>query len=171
MAVVNEVEQHPAAAAGGARPHGDGAVERERLRMMMLIRRFEERTSQSYTQTKIGGFCHIYIGQEATAVGSIAALRPDDPIITAYRDHGHALARGMDPRHAMAEMYGRATGCASPDSAGWSRGTTRRSGNCRAGSPCACTAWGSGRATGSASWPRTAWNECCSTWRRCGSVR
>ncbi|MCC7191719.1 MAG: pyruvate dehydrogenase (acetyl-transferring) E1 component subunit alpha [Phycisphaeraceae bacterium] len=89
----------------------DAGRRREMLRMMMLIRRFEERTSQSYTQTKIGGFCHIYIGQEATAVGSIAALRPDDPIITAYRDHGHALARGMAPRYCMAEMYGRITGC------------------------------------------------------------
>jgi pyruvate dehydrogenase E1 component alpha subunit len=83
----------------------------ELLRQMLLIRRFEERTMQGYTQQKIGGFCHIYIGQEATAVGSIAALRPADPLITAYRDHGHALARGMDPRSAMAEMFGRSTGC------------------------------------------------------------
>jgi pyruvate dehydrogenase E1 component alpha subunit len=81
------------------------------LRQMLLIRRFEERTMQSYTQQKVGGFCHIYIGQEATAVGSIAALRPDDPLITAYRDHGHALARGMEPQAAMAEMFGRAAGC------------------------------------------------------------
>ena len=79
---------------------------------MMLIRRFEERTMQSYQQAKIGGFCHIYIGQEATAVGSIAALKDDDPIVTAYRDHGHALARGMDPNACMAEMYGKVTGCA-----------------------------------------------------------
>ena len=84
----------------------------EMLRQMMLIRRFEERTMQSFQQQKIGGFCHIYIGQEATAVGSIAALRPEDPIITAYRDHGHALARGMDPNACMAEMFGKATGCA-----------------------------------------------------------
>lgn len=81
------------------------------LRQMMLIRRFEERAAQSYQQAKIGGFCHLYIGQEAVAVGSIAALRPDDPIITAYRDHGHALARGMDPRYAMAELFGKITGC------------------------------------------------------------
>ena len=78
---------------------------------MMLIRRFEQRTAQSYQQVKIGGFCHLYTGQEAVAVGSIAALRDDDPIITAYRDHGHALARGMNPGVAMAEMFGRATGC------------------------------------------------------------
>jgi len=82
------------------------------LESMMLIRRFEERTAQSYQQAKIGGFCHLYIGQEAVAVGSIGALRPDDPIITAYRDHGHALARGMHPNYAMAEMYGKITGCA-----------------------------------------------------------
>jgi len=82
------------------------------LRRMLLIRRFEERTAQSYQQAKIGGFCHLYIGQEAVAVGSIAALRDDDPIITAYRDHGHALARGMHPNHAMAEMFGKVTGCA-----------------------------------------------------------
>ena len=82
------------------------------LRQMILIRRFEERTAQSYQQAKIGGFCHLYIGQEAVAVGSIAALQPTDPIITAYRDHGHALARGMHPNYCMAEMYGKITGCA-----------------------------------------------------------
>ena len=63
-------------------------------------------------QAHIGGFCHIYIGQEATAVGTVAALLDDDPIITAYRDHGHALARGMHPNYCMAEMYGKVTGCA-----------------------------------------------------------
>ena len=67
---------------------------------------------QSYQQAKIGGFCHIYSGQEAVAVGATWALRDDDPLITAYRDHGHALARGMDPKHCMAEMYGRTEGCA-----------------------------------------------------------
>lgn len=83
----------------------------ELLGQMMLIRRFEERTMQSYMQQKIGGFCHIYIGQEAVAVGSIAALRDEDPIITAYRDHGHGLARGMHPNYAMAELFGKITGC------------------------------------------------------------
>ena len=81
------------------------------LRQMMLIRRFEERAAQGYQQAKIGGFCHLYIGQEATAVGSIAALREDDPVITAYRDHGHALARGLDPNRVMAELYGKIAGC------------------------------------------------------------
>src|SRR5437764_12894633 len=114
MAVVNEVEQHPAAAAGVARPHGDGAVERERLRMMMLIPRFEERTYQEYTKPgqRIGGFCHLYSGQEAVAVG-IASIfqKGKDYLINGYRDHGHSLALGMDPNVAMAEMFGRATGC------------------------------------------------------------
>ena len=78
---------------------------------MMLIRRFEERTMQSYMQQQIGGFCHIYIGQEAVAVGSIGALKNDDPIVGAYRDHGFALARGMHPNYCMAEMFGKVTGC------------------------------------------------------------
>jgi pyruvate dehydrogenase E1 component alpha subunit len=82
------------------------------LRDMMLIREFEIRTMQAYQEKKIGGFCHVYIGQEAVAVGCTAAIRPDDPMITAYRDHGHALARGMDPKHCMAEMFGRIGGCA-----------------------------------------------------------
>ncbi len=82
------------------------------LRDMMLIREFELRTMAAYQQAKIGGFCHVYIGQEATAVGTIASVDPDDPVITAYRDHGHALARGMSARACMAEMFGKATGCA-----------------------------------------------------------
>ena len=90
---------------------GDDTLRRW-LRMMMLIREFETRCGQAYQQAKIGGFCHLYIGQEATAVGSVAAVRPDDPIITAYRDHGHAIARGMHPKYAMAEMYGKIGGCA-----------------------------------------------------------
>jgi pyruvate dehydrogenase E1 component alpha subunit len=82
------------------------------LRDMMLIREFENRTAQAYQAAKIGGFCHLYIGQEATAVGTVAAIEHDDPIVTAYRDHGHALARGMDPNACMAEMFGKITGCA-----------------------------------------------------------
>ena len=85
---------------------------RDWLRQMLLIREFEVRTMQAYQDKKIGGFCHIYIGQEAVAVGCTAAVRHGDPIITAYRDHGHALARGMDPKYCMAEMYGRIGGCA-----------------------------------------------------------
>ena len=79
---------------------------------MLLIREFEVRTMQAYQNRLIGGFCHIYVGQEAVAVGALAALEPTDPIITAYRDHGHALARGMDPKYCMAEMFGRIGGCA-----------------------------------------------------------
>ncbi|MCC6322498.1 MAG: pyruvate dehydrogenase (acetyl-transferring) E1 component subunit alpha [Phycisphaerales bacterium] len=82
------------------------------LRDMLLIREFEVRCAQAYQQAKIGGFCHLYIGQEACAVGTIAAVNPDDPVITAYRDHGHALARGMNPGACMAEMFGKITGCA-----------------------------------------------------------
>ena len=82
------------------------------LRQMMLIREFEVRTMQAYQNRKIGGFCHVYIGQEAVAVGSLACLRPEDPVITAYRDHGHALARGMAAKYCMAEMYGKIGGCA-----------------------------------------------------------
>ncbi|MBA4120112.1 MAG: pyruvate dehydrogenase (acetyl-transferring) E1 component subunit alpha [Isosphaera sp.] len=82
------------------------------LRDMIMIREFENRCAQAYQQAKIGGFCHLYIGQEALAVGTIASVEHDDPIITAYRDHGHALARGMTPRACMAEMFGKATGCA-----------------------------------------------------------
>jgi pyruvate dehydrogenase E1 component alpha subunit len=79
---------------------------------MYLIREFENRTAQAYQQAKIGGFCHLYTGQEATAVGTINSINHDDPIVTAYRDHAHALARGMDPGVCMAEMFGKITGCA-----------------------------------------------------------
>jgi pyruvate dehydrogenase E1 component subunit alpha len=83
----------------------------EMLSLMLLIRRFEERASQQYQAQKIGGFCHLYIGQEAVVVGAIAACRPDDYLITAYRDHAHALARGTSPDSCMAELYGKETGC------------------------------------------------------------
>ncbi len=82
------------------------------LRDMMLIREFEVRCAQAYQQAKIGGFCHLYIGQEACAVGTINSVEHDDPVVTAYRDHGHALARGMDAGACMAEMFGKITGCA-----------------------------------------------------------
>jgi pyruvate dehydrogenase E1 component alpha subunit len=82
------------------------------LRDMLLIREFEIRCMQAYQEKKIGGFCHVYIGQEAVAVGCTQAVRHEDPIVTAYRDHGHALARGMAAKHCMAEMFGRIGGCA-----------------------------------------------------------
>ena len=78
---------------------------------MVRIRRFEERSLRSYQQGHIGGFLHLYIGQEAVAVGSVSMLGSDDHIITAYRDHGHALAAGMDFDECMAELYGKKTGC------------------------------------------------------------
>jgi pyruvate dehydrogenase E1 component alpha subunit len=83
----------------------------EMLAMMLLIRRFEERASQQYQAQKIGGFCHLYIGQEAVVTGAVAATRPDDYIITAYRDHAHALARGTSANACMAELFGKVTGC------------------------------------------------------------
>jgi len=81
------------------------------LRRMVLIRRFEEKAGEAYSLGKIGGFCHLYIGQEAVAVGSLAALRSDDYITCSYREHGHALARGLSARAVMAELFGKAAGC------------------------------------------------------------
>jgi pyruvate dehydrogenase E1 component subunit alpha len=81
------------------------------LRRMVLIRRFEERAGEAYAQGRIGGFCHLYIGQEAVATGSLAALRPDDYVFAAYREHAHAILRGTAPRAVMAELFGKRTGC------------------------------------------------------------
>ena len=82
----------------------------EFYRGMLMIRRFEEKAGQLYGMGLIGGFCHLYIGQEAVVVGMQAAIGPDDAVITSYRDHGHMLACGMDPRGVMAELTGRAGG-------------------------------------------------------------
>jgi pyruvate dehydrogenase E1 component alpha subunit len=90
----------------------DAELNQQLLRSMLLQRRFEERTAEAYALGKIGGFCHLYIGQEAVSTGSLSLLRPDDYIITTYRDHGQALARGMTPRAVMAELFGRIDGCA-----------------------------------------------------------
>jgi len=81
------------------------------LRQMLLVRRFEEKAGEAYATGKIGGFCHLYIGQEAVAVGTGAALRDDDYLFTSYREHAHALVRGMSARACMAELFGKATGC------------------------------------------------------------
>jgi pyruvate dehydrogenase E1 component alpha subunit len=78
---------------------------------MLLQRRFEERTAEAYALGMIGGFCHLYIGQEAVSTGVMSVLREDDYVITTYRDHGQALARGMTPRRVMAELFGRVDGC------------------------------------------------------------
>ena len=78
---------------------------------MLLLRKFEEKTGQLYGQQKIRGFCHLYIGQEALASGAMTAIRDDDNMITAYRDHGLAIVKGITPNECMAELYGKATGC------------------------------------------------------------
>ena len=80
-------------------------------RQMLLIRRFEGKAGQAYSLSKIKGYFHRYDGQEAVAVGTISVLNDDDAIITAYRDHGHALTRGVDPKACMAELFGKITGC------------------------------------------------------------
>ena len=83
----------------------------ELYRQMLLIRRFEEKSAEAYVAGKIGGFCHLYIGQEAVGVGAISAIRKDDYVLASYREHGLALAKGMAARSIMAELFGKATGC------------------------------------------------------------
>ena len=80
-------------------------------RQMLLVRRFEEKAAEIYSAGKIGGFCHLYIGQEAVAIGAISAIRKDDYVLASYREHAHALAKGMTADSLMAELYGKATGC------------------------------------------------------------
>ena len=99
----------PAAASKGAPPLGRAEAP-HLYRQMLLIRRFEERAQQVYVEGKIGGFLHLYIGQEAIACGIMSLLHKDDYFIGAYRDHGYTLARGADPKPLMAELMGRATG-------------------------------------------------------------
>jgi pyruvate dehydrogenase E1 component alpha subunit len=98
-----------------AQPHALDSARRDfyhgLLRRMTLIRRFEERAGEAYAQGRIGGFCHLYIGQEAVATGSLAALRPDDYVFAGYREHAHAILRGAAPRAVMAELFGKSTGC------------------------------------------------------------
>jgi pyruvate dehydrogenase E1 component alpha subunit len=89
------------------------AQRRRMLREMLLIRRFEEKAAEAYALGKIGGFCHLYIGQEAVAVGVSAALEPTDYVIASYREHGQALVRGIPARAVMAELFGKSTGCSS----------------------------------------------------------
>ena len=90
---------------------GDAAQHKELLHAMLLQRRFEEKVAEAYALGKIGGFCHLYIGQEAVGTGVISMLRHDDYVITTYRDHGQAICRGMTPRSVMAELFGRIDGC------------------------------------------------------------
>jgi pyruvate dehydrogenase E1 component alpha subunit len=81
------------------------------FRQMLLVRRFEEKAAEAYSMGKIGGFCHLYIGQEAVAIGSISAIRRDDYVLTSYREHAHAIAKGVSADAVMAELFGKAGGC------------------------------------------------------------
>jgi dihydrolipoamide dehydrogenase len=116
----NDVPPHPAPPPPVGRALSAGlALTREHrddllklYRQMYLIRRFEERTQVEYTKAKIGGYCHLNLGEEATVVGGIAALEAGDYIYTSYREHGHAIARGVDPKTVMAELFGKETGVA-----------------------------------------------------------
>lgn len=103
----------PAGADVAAPPRPSAEIEHlaKLYRQMLLIRRVEEESARGYAQGKIGGFLHLYIGQEAVAVGALAALKPDDYVLTTYRDHGIALAKGMAPGALLAELYGKVTGC------------------------------------------------------------
>jgi pyruvate dehydrogenase E1 component alpha subunit len=89
----------------------EAGTAREWLATMMLIRRFEERAGEMYAKAKIGGFLHLAIGEEATIVGAVRALRDEDYLISTYRSHGHAIARGTSPNAVMAELFGREDGC------------------------------------------------------------
>src|SRR5881296_4730955 len=91
-------------------PAVDAELARKLLHEMMLIRRFEEKAAEAYALGKIGGFLHLYIGEEAVAVGATSVLRPDDYAISSYREHGHCLAKGSDPKRVMAELFGRLDG-------------------------------------------------------------
>ena len=95
---------------GGEHPLPDADTAREWLATMLLIRRFEERAGEMYAKAKVGGFLHLAIGEEATIVGSCRALRDTDYLISTYRSHGHALARGTEPGRVMAELFGREDG-------------------------------------------------------------
>lgn len=89
----------------------DPALGKSLLHSMILQRRFEEKVAEAYALGKIGGFCHLYIGQEAVSTGCLSILREDDYVLTTYRDHGQAIVRGMSPRSVMAELFGRIDGC------------------------------------------------------------
>ncbi|MGH7699011.1 MAG: pyruvate dehydrogenase (acetyl-transferring) E1 component subunit alpha [Gemmatimonadales bacterium] len=94
-----------------SKSHQQAELHRRMLREMLLVRRFEEKAAEAYALGKIGGFCHLYIGQEAVATGVSAALREDDYVICSYREHGQALVRGVSAKACMAELFGKATGC------------------------------------------------------------
>jgi pyruvate dehydrogenase E1 component alpha subunit len=101
------------ARAAAAAPAPDDLI--DCYRRMLLVRRFEERAARAYTEARVGGYCHLNLGEEATVVGLTTALEPGDYLFTNYREHGYALGRGIDPKRVMAELYGRSTGV----SKGW----------------------------------------------------
>jgi len=104
-----KVEQRPAERQSRA-ALSDKATLLGLYREMLLIRRFEEKTAEMYQAAKIGGFCHLNIGEEAAIVGTISALRNEDYVYSNYREHGHALAKGVDAKAVMAELFGKETG-------------------------------------------------------------
>jgi len=104
-----KVEQRPTESQSGE-ALSDRATLLSLYREMLLIRRFEEKTAEMYQMAKIGGFCHLNIGEEAAIVGTISALRPEDYIYSNYREHGHALAKGVEAKAVMAELFGKETG-------------------------------------------------------------
>ena len=97
--------------AGSAHPLPSRDTCEKVLAKMILVRRFEERAGEMYAKAKIGGFLHLCIGEEATIIGATQALRDDDYLMSTYREHGQALARGTPPEAVMAELFGKATGC------------------------------------------------------------
>jgi pyruvate dehydrogenase E1 component alpha subunit len=105
-----DVQTAPPAGTPGTSP--DDPLDLRLLYQMILVRRFEERCVELYSAGSIRGFLHVYIGEEAVATGVMSALEPDDAIVATYREHGHALLKGMSARSVMAEMFGRVTGCA-----------------------------------------------------------
>src|SRR5215211_7664639 len=107
MADVTQEERERAA----QRELPDRDTAREWLETMMLIRRFEERAGEMYAKAKVGGFLHLAVGEEATIVGAVNALRDEDYLMSTYREHGQALARGTSPEAVMAELFGRVDGC------------------------------------------------------------
>ena len=109
--MADRTAEAPQEKGGGKRALPEPDAAREWLRTMMVIRRFEERAGEMYAKAKIGGFLHLAIGEEATIVGAVRAMRDDDYLISTYRSHGHALARGTHPNNVMAELFGRVDGC------------------------------------------------------------
>src|SRR5262249_17803784 len=112
--MANEPHRPPEArdtSAPGTRPSAQLEKLARLYRQMLLIRRLEEECARAYADGKIGGFLHLYIGQEAVGVGALSALKPDDYVVTTYRDHGIALAKGMSAKTLLAELWGKRAGC------------------------------------------------------------